>query len=83
MINVIYTDIVRRECVTLNEDDSYTVFINPGLSYEEQRKAYTHALRHIHGCHFHQDDVQSIEENAHEDREIEEWELPSEEDGWW
>lgn len=46
---------VRMPCkikatVTVNEDDSYTIFVNDRHSIETQRRAALHELRHIrHG----------------------------------
>lgn len=54
-----------KEMVVLNEDGSYTVFINTRLNYEQQMKAYLHAMKHITGDDFQKDDVQSIEYLAH------------------
>lgn len=68
-VNVILLDFPNakeKEVVTLNEDGTYTVFINSRLSYEAQLKAYDHALRHIKDEDFEQSDVQHIEAKAHE-----------------
>lgn len=48
-----------------NADDSYTIFINPKLSYEQQRKVFEHELRHIIEKDFEKFDVQHIEALAH------------------
>ena len=64
-INVICdVNIHAKEAVTKNEDGGYSVFINPNLSTEEQRQAYTHALVHIEHD-FDGGSVQEIEERAH------------------
>lgn len=55
-----------HEMVVENEDMSYTILINAHLSYEEQIKAYEHALKHITECDFRKDNVQIIEAHAHD-----------------
>ena len=62
---VILMDMTVNEVVTENEDGSYTIFINSRLNYEQQMKAYLHAMKHITGDDFQKDDVQSIEYLAH------------------
>lgn len=65
-INVIVdVPIHAKEAVTRNEDGGYSVFINPQLCQEAQEQAYRHALYHIEH-HFNGEDVQTIEEEAHE-----------------
>lgn len=54
-----------NEVVTENEDGSYTIFINSRLNYEQQMKAYLHAMKHITGDDFQKNNVQSIEYLAH------------------
>ena len=51
--------------VVPNEDGSYTIFINAGLNYEAQLKAYKHAIEHIENDDFVKSDVQEIEYSAH------------------
>lgn len=65
--NVILLDKVEdvSGSVWHNADDSYTIFINPRLSYEQQRKVFEHELRHITGNDFEKCDVQQIESIAH------------------
>lgn len=58
-------DMQAKEAVVLNEDGSYTIFINSKLNYEQQVLSYYHALRHILGDDFNKDDVQEIERKAH------------------
>ncbi len=48
-----------------NADDSYTIFINPKLSYERQKEVFEHELRHIIENDFEKCDVQQIESIAH------------------
>lgn len=53
------------EAVTQNEDGTYSIFIDAQLSPEGQRRAYEHALEHIHGLDFEKQNVQEIEIQAH------------------
>ena len=48
-VNVVLLDFPApgNEMVFENEDDSFTIMINARLSYDEQLKAYRHAMRHI------------------------------------
>ena len=55
-----------KEAVVLNEDDSYTIFIESSLSREEQRSAFSHAMTHILNCDFQLNDADQIEVNAHD-----------------
>lgn len=54
-----------KEMVVPNEDGSYTIFLNARLSYEEQLKAYQHAVDHIKNQDFQKSNVQEIEATAH------------------
>lgn len=54
-----------KEMVVPNEDGSYTIFLNARLSYEEQLKAYQHAIDHIKNQDFQKSNVQEIEAAAH------------------
>lgn len=56
-----------KEMVTENPDGSYSIFINARFSYEEQYKAFNHALKHIKANDFQKADVQEIEAIAHSD----------------
>ncbi len=47
-----------------NEDDSYTIFINSILNYEQQCKSYKHELNHIKRNDFDKHDVNKIELQA-------------------
>lgn len=40
------------ETVTLNDDGSYSIFLNSRLSQERLAEAYLHALKHIRNCDF-------------------------------
>lgn len=51
--------------VNHNKDDSYTIFINAKLSYEEQKKVYLHELCHIVNDDFQKHDCDLIESMAH------------------
>lgn len=48
-IGVYFIDMLTHieEQVILNEDGSFSVFINSRLNWERQMAAYHHALRHI------------------------------------
>lgn len=48
-----------------NEDDSYSVFLNAKISYENRIKTYLHELNHIKGDDFNKDEVQEIETDSH------------------
>lgn len=54
-----------NEAVTQNEDGSYSVFLDPALSYEMQHEKYDHALRHIRSHDFEKENVQEVEAQAH------------------
>lgn len=65
-INVVMMDLGRvKECVTPNDDGTYTVLINDRLSYEGRVKAYEHAMRHIYENDFEAESVQLVEAAAH------------------
>ena len=66
-VNIVLIDFPTRgkEMITENEDGSFTVLINARLSYEEQIKAYEHAMRHVENADFTKKDVQIIESNTH------------------
>ena len=55
----------NNEDVTKNEDGSYSIFLDPALSYEMQHEKYEHALRHIQNHDFEKENVQEIEAQAH------------------
>ena len=38
--------------VTVNEDGSYTMFVNKNITYESQKKAALHELEHVKRGHF-------------------------------
>lgn len=52
--------------VTRNEDDSYTILLDPNDTPERRLEAYRHELRHIQNGDFAAGDVQTIEAAAHE-----------------
>ena len=66
-VNVVLLDFPApgNEMVFENEDDSFTIMINARLSYDEQLKAYRHAMRHIENDDFQKENVQTIEAAAH------------------
>ena len=67
MWNVIFIDLPTKvnEAVTLNEDGSYTIFINSRISYENRLRAYKHALIHIKNNDFeHTDRLSEVEERT-------------------
>ena len=54
-----------REAVTENEDGSYTIFIEENLSQSERQREFLHAMRHIAGDDFSNNDILLIEYDAH------------------
>lgn len=54
-----------HECITPNDDGSYTIFIDARLPQEGQKKRLLHALKHILGNDFEKYDVNEIERYAH------------------
>lgn len=56
---------VTKESVVENEDGTYTIFIESELSSIEQRKVFSHAMKHITGLDFEKIDVNKIEYAAH------------------
>lgn len=55
-----------KETVVLNEDGSYTIFIEPALSREEQQQAFLHAMKHIcNGDFCMENSADLLEINAH------------------
>lgn len=66
-VNVVLLDFPTpgNEMVFENEDNSFTIMINARLSYDEQLKAYRHAMRHIENDDFQKENVQTIEAAAH------------------
>ena len=50
-----------KEQVVFNEDSSFTIFINSRLTYEQQMKAYQHALLHIMEHDFEKESADDIE----------------------
>lgn len=54
-----------HEAVTLNEDGSYTIFLDKNSTIEAQRKRFLHALKHIKKSDFQKDDIQKIETESH------------------
>ena len=54
-----------KEAVTENEDGSYTIFIDENLSQLEREREFLHAMKHIAGDDFSNNDIQLIEYDAH------------------
>lgn len=56
----------NNEAVTINEDGSYSIFLDPALSCEMQHEKYEHALRHIQNHDFEKENVQEKDERIHD-----------------
>lgn len=54
-----------NETVTVNEDGSYTIFINRNLCESKRLKAFNHAINYIKNNDFEKGNVQDIESVAH------------------
>lgn len=54
-----------KETVTLNEDGSYTIFIDVNLNAERQKESFLHAMKHIIGDDFDKRNVNVIEATTH------------------
>ena len=54
-----------HEMVTPGYENDYTVYINSRLSPAMKKEAYRHALKHCCGEDFGKDDVNEIENRAH------------------
>lgn len=65
-VQLLNMDTMIPEHLVKNADDSYTIFLNARLSQENRLKSYYHALQHIRNEDFSKEDVQSIENIAHE-----------------
>ena len=55
-----------NEVITENEDSSFTIFINANLCESKRLKAINHAIRYIREHDVAKEDVQKIENSAHE-----------------
>ncbi len=64
-VHIINMDTAIHEQVILNEDGSFSIFINARLSFEAQMLAYKHALMHIARDDFHKYNVDEIEMETH------------------
>ena len=51
-------------CV-LNEDDTYTIILDPNDTRERQLQAYMHELKHLRNGDFGREDIDQIEKEAH------------------
>ena len=58
------------EMVRSNEDGSYTILLNSRQAPNLLKKAYLHALEHIRRDDWKKDNVQEIEAEAHERRQL-------------
>lgn len=59
-------DVGQNESIVKNEDDSYSIFINPSLTCEKQREEFIHAVIHIADDHFSSGRTATeLEYNAH------------------
>ena len=47
-------------CITPNEDDTYTIFINSRLSIQQQAKALKHELKHYFNNDLHKMDINEV-----------------------
>ncbi len=70
MINIILLNLPYkvRGLTTKNSDETYTIFLNSRLTFEQQMKTYLHELLHIKNCDFDRTDVNVIENYTHESR---------------
>ena len=56
-----------REVVTVNDDGTYTIFIQNTLSFEQQQEECKHAIEHIYNDDFNRNiSVDVIEIEAHQ-----------------
>ena len=55
-----------HEAVTVNDDGSYSIFINANMASNQIEQAYHHAMTHINENDFEKHDIQQIESEAHE-----------------
>lgn len=51
--------------VSHNEDDTYSIFLDPNDSAERRLEALMHEIEHIGNADFHKEKVQDIEREAH------------------
>lgn len=56
-------DTAVEEEVLLNEDGSFSIFINSRLNWERQMAAYQHAIRHIMQNDFNKEYADDIEKS--------------------
>lgn len=55
--------------VVKNDDDSYTILVDPNDTFERRMQAIKHELEHIEADDFSVDDIQKIETRAHYGKE--------------
>lgn len=65
-VQLLNMDTKIPEHLVKNDDDSYTIFLNAKMSYENQIKSYYHALKHINEGDFSEESVQEIEIKSHD-----------------
>lgn len=63
--NVIFMKLPVNAATTLNDDGSYSIFINIQLSDEKRIESYLHELKHIRNKDFEKKDIQRIEFECH------------------
>lgn len=54
-----------HEAVTLNEDGTFTIFLDKNLTDQAQKERFLHVMRHLIGNDFEKESVQRIEAEAH------------------
>lgn len=64
-VHIINMDTAVHEQIVLNDDGSFSIFLNARLNRETQIVAYNHALHHILNDDFYKSNVDSIEYQAH------------------
>lgn len=64
-VHLIDMDYLISEQVRLNQDGSFSIFINARLNAEQQMLAYQHALMHIAENDFSQQCANTIEAKTH------------------
>lgn len=51
--------------VVRNDDDTYTILLDPNDSSDQILETYLHELNHISNNDFHKEDIQAVEAAAH------------------
>ena len=60
-------DMKTNEAIVENEDGSYSIFINERLCENKRLKSFYHAMTHIEKNDFEKENVQIIEDDAHQE----------------